>query len=249
VSGEGARPRVVVAHGEEAIREAAMRVTRAAGFDAVGVSDGESARLLLLASRPVPAALVVDVALPGVLGYQLAEEVGRARLPTRVILVASVYSKTAYKRRPSSLYGADDYVEQHHVVDQLGPKLERAVADARAVGAEALAHAPHVLSPEAVAIRDAGEQRLAFRYQDPAQAEERARNLARLIVADLMLYAGDDVQAWAAAGAAGPLPQGLARDLDEGRRLFALRVPAEIAATRDYLLEALRDAVPGRTAE
>ena len=50
----------------------------------------------------------------------------RRRAPTtRVVLVASIYNRTGYKRRPTSLYGADDYVEQHHIPDALVGKLER----------------------------------------------------------------------------------------------------------------------------
>jgi CheY-like chemotaxis protein len=239
-------PRIVVAHDEPAIRDAALRVAREAGYEAVGVADGGSARVLLLATRPVPAALVVDVALPGALGYELADEIARAGLRTRVILVASVYSKTAYKRRPSSLYGAHDYLEQHHVVDQLGPKLERAIRSIDGAGEVAPLPAPLAHPPESAAIREAGEQRLSFRYRDPAEAQDRARSLARLLVADLMLYAGDEVGAWAAAGARGPLPERLARDLAEGRRLFELRVPREIAGDQDYLLEALQQALRAR---
>ena len=49
-----------------------------------------------------------------------------------VILIASVFNKTAYKRTPHSLYGADDYVEQHHIPDMLPVKLARLIGLPRA---------------------------------------------------------------------------------------------------------------------
>ncbi len=231
------RARVVVAHGEAAIRDSAVAVARNAGFEVIAVTDGESARLLLRSSPP-PAALVVDVALPGALGYELCQEVADLGLPTRVVLIASVYSKTAYKRRPTSLYGAADYVEQHHIVDQLGPKL-----DALLAGHAAPTRRRSISDTgeqKAEAIRAAGEERLAFRYRSRREGEERARGLARLLVADMMLYAGDLVARWRADGAPGDTPPELASDIEEARHLYLMRVPAEIAAARDYFTEELQ---------
>ena len=51
-----------------------MDVARECGYEVVGVTEGDSA-LALLKSKPVPAALVVDVALPRLLGYELTEYV------------------------------------------------------------------------------------------------------------------------------------------------------------------------------
>lgn len=231
---------VLVAHGETALRESAVAVARGAGHRVIGVADGESVRLLLQTTPP-PAALVVDVALPGALGYELCEEIAARGLNTVVILIASVYSRTAYKRRPTSLYGASDYVEQHHIVDQLPGKLERALTGR----GERLAVRRRQISEtgehKAEAIRAAGEDRLSFSYRSRAEGEERARNLARLLVADLMLYVGDEVSRWRADGAPGDFPPELAADVSEARRLYGLRVPSEIARARDYFGEALTE--------
>lgn len=231
-------PRVLVAHSESALRESAVAVARQCGYQVVGVADGESARLVLRAS-PHPAALVVDVALPGALGYELCEEIARDGLPTVTILIASVYSKTAYKRQPGSLYGAADYVEQHHIVDQLPEKLARAMAGGGPTPPRRR-HISETGEHKAEAIREAGEERLAFRYRTTREGEERARNLARLLIADMMLYGGDVVEAWRAAGADGDYPEALHADVVEARRLYELRVPVELASVRDYFGETLR---------
>lgn len=232
-------PRVIVAHETAEIREAALRVVRDAGYEGIGVAEGQSARALL-ASPPQPAALVVDVGLPGVLGYELVEEIRERGLPTKVILIASVYSHTAYKRRPTSLYGADDYVEQHHITDRLAAKLATLVPAPRPV-AERDVHDPAGLTAdertELLRIRDASEGRLAFTYATRAEGVERARRLARLIASDILLYNGDRV----AAAHDGELDVLLGHDLEAGRQLFALRVPPEIAATEDFVGAALRE--------
>jgi hypothetical protein len=158
-----------------------------------------------------------------------------------------VFSRTAYKRRPSTLYGADDYVEQHHIPDQLGPKLASLMAGAPPRSVDV--HQPHTLTEaeraEVENIRKAGEGRMAFRYGTRAEALDRARRLARLIVADIVLYNGKVVEE---ALAAGDLTARLAADLEEGRALLLLRVPAEIADGEDFIGEALAEFIQGRKA-
>lgn len=237
--------RVIVAHETEAIREAALRVVREAGYEGVGVADGESARALVT-SPPHPAAIVVDVGLPRVMGYELCEEIRRRALPVRVVLVASVYSKTAYKRRPTTLYGADDYVEQHHIPDQLALKLARLVPAPRPPPPRDV-HDPFALTPaeraEVETIRRQGEGRLAFSYGSREEALERARRLARLVVADALLYNGESVERGLFEG---DLERRLERDLEACRELLALRVPAEIAAGHDFIGAALAEFVASR---
>jgi len=66
-------PRVVVAHEAGVIRTVALRVVREAGYEGIGVGDGESARAVVFGAPPA-AALIVDVGLPLVLGYELCVE-------------------------------------------------------------------------------------------------------------------------------------------------------------------------------
>ena len=239
---------IVVAHESEPIREAIGRLCSDAGYRARTVGDGKAA---LRAIEEQPAALVIDVALPGVHAYEVVEEVRRRALPTRVVLVASIYNRTGYKRRPTSLYGADDYVEQHHIPDALLPKLERLIGPAPRAAASPPAHAE---TPEGRRIRDAGEGRLTpplgIPVDEPRErAIERAERLARLIVADIALYNGDALDAADEAGHTDELEARLRLDLEEGRLLFDLRVPEEVRRTRDFIGEALAELRHKRRAE
>ncbi|MCA1663367.1 MAG: response regulator [Myxococcales bacterium] len=240
---------IVVAHESEAIREAIRRLCLDAGYAVHAVGEGQSA-LAALARRP--AALVLDVALPVVHAYELVEEAKRRAPETRIVLVASIYNRTGYKRRPTSLYGADDYVEQHHIPDALLVKLERLIGPAPR-GVEL--PSAHALTPEGVRIRDAGEQRLSALPASAAAALpsqkmiERAERLARLIVADIALYNGDALDAADHHGHEQELEARLRIDLEEGRLLFDLRVPAEVRRTRDFVAEALAEIRKQRRAE
>jgi CheY-like chemotaxis protein len=228
---------IVVAHESDTIREAIRRLCADAGYEVYAVAEGQAA---LQALDKRPAALVLDVALPSVHAYEVVEEVKRRAPDTRIVLVASIYNRTGYKRRPTSLYGADDYVEQHHIPDALLVKLERLIGPApRAVELPP----PHVLTPEGVEIRDAAVAREAALPAQPTNAKmiERAERLARLIVADIALYNGDALDAADHHGHELELEARLRVDLEEGRLLFDLRVPAEVRRTRDFIAEALTE--------
>jgi CheY-like chemotaxis protein len=219
---------VLVAHETETIREITRRLVEGAGYTAHAVADGRSVVRALDQKTP-PRALVVDVALPDLTAYQLVEEVRRRGLDTRVVLIASIYNRTGYKRRPTSLYGADDYVEQHHLPDALVGKLQRLIGPPEH-SASSEPPPPHAVTPEGRAIKAAGEARL-----DPVAAQARAERLARLIVADIALYNGDAID----HHDDDELQARLRMDLEEGRLLFDLRVPIEVRRTRDFIGEAL----------
>jgi len=227
--------RLLVAHESDGIRQAVRRLAEDAGYEVLCAADGEAALAHALGERPD--VMVLDVALPRLLGYQVVDRVRAQGLATRTILVASVYNRTGYKRRPSTLYGADDYIEQHHIPDQLLPKIARLLPPGRS---------PRIGPPdpgESAQIRRAGEGRLRLRYASPQEGAERARRLARLIVSDIALYSGQAIEQGLEHG---DLEVRLRDDLEEGRLLFDLRVPEEIRRGRDFIAEALAEFVAAR---
>jgi DNA-binding response OmpR family regulator len=229
-------PHVLVAHESEPIRAVIASLLGEAGFAVELVADGASCRRAL--ARP-PAALVLDVALPDVLAFQLIDEARRAAPAPRIVLVASIYNRTSYKRRPTSLYGADDYVEQHHIADSLVGKLQALLHGGAAP------HPQHVDTAEGDEVRRAGVGRVDAPIPISADAVTRAQRLARLIVSDIALYNGDAVAAAQRAGGLEVLEARLRADLEEGRLLFDLRVPGAVRAGRDFITEALAALIGG----
>lgn len=197
-------PSVLVAHERAPVGRVVTRVLVHEGFTARFVPDGPSALAEL--ERAAWDALVVDVGLPGIAAYDLVERArslrDRGQGARAVVLVASVYRATSYKRRPTRLYGADDYVEIHHLGDALPVKLRRLL------GLPAHPVDDDEVRGAAIALRDEGDTRFDLH----PEAE-----LAQVIVADVVLYNGDrilgasDVEAAAAA---------VADDLDVARALF-----------------------------
>ncbi|MCR9162012.1 MAG: response regulator [Nannocystaceae bacterium] len=171
---------VLFAHERPSVARAVCHVLRARGFDVESVRDGEAAARVL-ASRHF-GALVVDVALPGRPGYELvevarAEQKRAGRGADVVVLVASVFRKTSYKRRPARLYGADDYVELHHLGDMLPDKLDRHLGT----------RSPKHDEAERVATE------AVLDIADARMEAETTDELASLIIADVVLYNGDRI--------------------------------------------------------
>jgi len=223
----GRAPTVLVAHERGTIGRVVTRVLGHEGFAATFVPDGKAALTEL--SRTGWDALVVDVGLPEIPGYELVERAkalhGQGRGAAVVVLVASVYRPTGYKRRPTRLYGADDYIEIHHLGDALPVKLRRLLG--------LPVHVPDddEVRGAAIALRDEGDARL-----DACAGAD----LAQRIVADVVLYNGDrilgaaDVETAAAA---------VADDLEVARQLFAqmMRARGEAQGGGDPIGAAFRE--------
>ena len=199
-------PRVLFAHERRGIARAVERVLVREGFAFTHVADGHACRKRL--ENEHWDGLVVDVALPGVAGYELVDA-ARAAAPNAgakvIVLVASVYRRTSYKRRPSRLYGADDYVEIHHLCDTLPRKLYEHLE------VEPVPPEPDAEAEAREALRVEGDTRM----EDPHADHLR---LASLIVADMVLYNGDAIHG--ATDLAGAMAA-VRPDLEIAQELFA----------------------------
>lgn len=214
-------PTVLVAHESDEICLQMGHVLVEAGFHAVRGAHGGHV-MQLLRQGPPPAAVVLDVGLDEVTTFQIIEYLHNTPelQPVKVVLVASVFSKTAYKRRPSTLYGADDYVEQHHIPDKLAQK----VANLLGITQIPLVHS-------------VGERRAVIQAAEPRHDLSgivRVRALAHSIVADIALYHQAEFEHVVRGEGATRLED----PLNEGRRLLAEMVNPSDYDTQDPIGEA-----------
>lgn len=128
-------PLVLVAHDSEVVRYMVYTVLTDSGYRAETASNGLEA--LKKATEMKPQGLILDVGLPGIYGFELCERLkgDPATKSIKIILLSSVYDKRRYKRTPASLYGADDYIEKHHIPDYLPAKLRRLFSPDQVAGA------------------------------------------------------------------------------------------------------------------
>ena len=128
----GAQPkkkeRVMIAHSVSELCDTIRKLVEDASFEALLGHDGAEVLAVMDAARPKVA--IVDVALQGLYAFEVVDKVRRrpGLADVKIILLSSVYNKAAYKRSPSSLYGADDYIEKHHIPDDLILKINRLLA-------------------------------------------------------------------------------------------------------------------------
>jgi predicted Zn finger-like uncharacterized protein len=119
---------VLVAHDSGVVRHMVSGVLADAGFRVETASDGIEA--LKKATDLRPQGLVLDVGLPGIYGFELCERLkgDPATTGIKIVLLSSVYDMRRYKRTPASLYGADDYIEKHHIPDFLPIKMRNLIS-------------------------------------------------------------------------------------------------------------------------
>lgn len=219
------RGRVLVSTDGEEFQALIGEVLTAAGFTLRQARSGEEAWAAIGSWRPRVALL--DVALPGIPAFELCDRVRADRdlKGTGLILIASVFQQTRYKRAPTSLYGADDYIEKHHIRDWLPEKIERLMHAGAAVAEPAAAL-------EAAAPSKAGKAGKAVAAPTPAEVrhggadghdEQDEHDQESLIREELY-------------GPPGRERQGLQR-LQEGLRRYARIIISDIALYNQELVE------------
>ena len=248
-------PRILIAHESSAFCEAVRVVLGGEPWEIVICHDGVLA-LELLRSRDVAVALI-DVALPGRYGFEICEELRTNSLTAdvKVLLFASIYDKTRYKRLPRTLYGADDYIEKHHIPDLLVGKVrallsggDAAVApvadsDGRASESLALQMPAQELHEARALLKHVEDTATTVSPAAPAPAPEahvKARRLARIIASDIALYNQEAVEEGVRTGTFFTL---LADDIAEGRSYYRQRVSEEIRTAANYLEDAFTDLI------
>ncbi len=239
--------RVLVAHSDAELCGAIGGLLAREGISFDVCHEGGAAMASLIASPPQVA--LMDVALPGLFGFEVVEKVRRqpGLEKVRIILLSSVFNQAAYKRTPSSLYGADDYLEKHHIADWLVPKI-RSLVDGK--GAKGGRH-PGAQVPAPPPLEEACEETEAYRDEVNAKIQaaeeketaatggsidvEKAKRLARIIASDIALYNQDRVVAGVRSGTFFEL---LKDEVAEGRKLFETRIDPKIRSQEDFLQQA-----------
>jgi len=164
--------------------------------------------------------LLLDVAFGGTFPFLLIDQItSKGNERHKVILLPSVYNHTAYKKRPDSLYGADAYLELHHIGYRLLPLLGDLFPEL----------STRLSAVEPVKIR--GDERSL--QQDVVAVQ--AGKLAKILVADIILYHQDRLEEGLASG---QVEQLFSEQLDEGRRMLQARLPATADMSVDYIKQA-----------
>jgi len=244
------RQKIVVAHDGESVRVLIKGLLDEAGYETITASEGVEAMIAI--EREKPFMVILDVALPRIYGFEICDRLKNSAesKDIKLILIASIYDKTRYKREPMSLYGADDYIEKHHIQDCIVDKVRRVASLQDVPGFKSAAREEEFCSPppsEEMPVRM--KQAEAMRTDEirvapapPAAAPqsaasvdpqlvEAARRFSRIIFSDIALYNQGAIEEGVRNG---NLRELLAAELKEGRDLYNGRVSEEVRATMDY---------------
>lgn len=242
------RQKIVVAHDGESVRVLIKGLLDEAGYETITVSEGVEA--IVAIEREKPFMVILDVALPRIYGFEICDRLknsGESK-DIKIILIASIYDKTKYKREPMSLYGANDYIEKHHIQDCIVDKVRRLASMQDAPGLKSAVREEEFCSPPPseempVRMKQAEEMRKdEIRMAPPPvapqptvsadpQLVEAARRFARIIFSDIALYNQGAIEEGVRNGNLRAL---LAAELKEGRDLYNGRVSEEVRASMDY---------------
>jgi len=261
------RIKVVVANESTAFCKAVTKVLADESFDVYAYNDGREAFNAILELKPD--VILLDVALPSMYGFEICDAIRKNPdvASIKAILIASIYDKTRYKRAPLSLYGADDYIEKHHIPDSLTAMIYRLVSGQKpveqppdvqsTVEEEAQASSQQLSSSEKNAqeitrqelkLDEESATSLPVAPPEPEfpEARTKARRLARIIVSDIALYNQAKVEEGVMNGT---LYELLADDIEEGRALYIRRVSEEIRKDSSYLEDGFAELIAKKKME
>lgn len=271
-NGSSDEKKILICIDGEGTRDLIKEILSDSQFKVIDILSGKEVLSAVQQHRPVAA--LIDVGLSDVMGAELCAAIKKdsSLKGTLVMLVAAIYDKnTKYRRQPDSLFGADDYIERHHIqrdlllkiknhlegkkitgeetpsfVSPKGPdpvRLERATPPGETSGPEERIQA--VKRPEPVLHAAATAVKSNGPTQEDSKEDEAAKRLARIIVSDIVLYNKKKVDDGIRTGTFFDL---LKEEIEEGRKHYASRVSAELSKRRDYYKEAFDEFIKKRKA-
>ena len=219
------------------------------GYQTITASDGIDA--MTKAMRELPFLTIIEVALPKIYGFEVCKRL-KLRSETkeiRVILVVSVYDKKRYRREPESLYGADDYVEDHHISEFLLEKIN-ALRGVKPEEKKEEIEKPkeEVIQREEEVFEQKIEPRITTQQvisEMPLLDEriERAKRLARTVIADIYLYNTVKVEESIRNNR---FYTDFATEINEGLKLYENRISQEVRAMGDFFKEAVESFIENK---
>lgn len=246
--------KILVAHSNAEISHGIISLLNKNGYQTITAGDGIETMVKAIKERPFLA--IVEVGLPKIYGFEVCKRL-KLRPETKnmkFILVSSPYDKDRYRREPVSFYGADDYIEEHLIPELLIGSIDRIRGKEPTGKTEEKTEppTPPFVPPVKDEVRSEAEpQPLARPQPQPEEKSapsvdekvERARRLARTIIADIYLYSTAKADE---AIKNDTFRTVFAAEMKEGLKLYDNRIAPEVRAKGDFFEEALANFVEAK---
>jgi DNA-binding response OmpR family regulator len=222
---------VLIAVNEGDLAEFVKRILQGHGYHVCVVSSGaETLEMLRIESVDL---LLINVFLPDMMGFEVLDRIreGKDEKPIPSILLSSVHHATRYKRAPTSLYGANDYLERHHLPDLLVPKIKLLLEKGNE---EQVSVSPNTVPPltdEQVRQRRELEEIENTSRETMDTLDTEIQRMCRVIAGDIALYNEDIIRSTEPH----KLLETIAEDLREGEKLLERKFP-EVGGNAPHLL-------------
>jgi predicted Zn finger-like uncharacterized protein len=231
--------KAIVAHERPETVERIKNILSNAGYMVSTASDGVSAMVKAMKSRPAIALL--DIALPRIHGLEVSRRLkGRDEtMDLKTLLVSSKDEAIRRVREPVSPDAVDEYIYEDELEQKLLETVEEVLKGKEEPQAQPDAAPPPEMKP--VETTPGGETTAPVTEEDPGVA--RARRLARTILDDIDLYSPDKVNK---AIEEGSFETVFTEMLNEGLKLYQKRISEEIKNRGDFFKEAVTEFIENK---
>ncbi len=237
--------KILVAHSNPAIVNEIQSMLSTKGYQVITSSDGIDAMVKTL--KELPFVVIIEVALPKIYGFEVCRRL-KSRTETKnikFILVSSIYDKVRYKREPSSLYEADDFIDEHKLSEALIDKITALKEKIPAEKERYIKRPEEKVITEKVEIKPEPEKKPVVEAIKPDTDDkvERAKRLARTIISDIYLY---NVPKFENSIKNGTFYSEFANEIKDGMKLYESRVPEEVRKKGDFFHEVIREFIESK---
>jgi predicted Zn finger-like uncharacterized protein len=200
VDGRAEPPRVLIADEPRAFREFLRKSLEEIGCRVTLADDGTAVEKALRDALK-PHVVFMNVVLKGSLGFVLCEQIKNdlQLKHIKVVLIGAIYRMDRFRRDPSNMYGADDYIEEIIVKHDLQERMRKLLG----------------VELETVPEREQGA---------PADVVEYARRLARIILSDIVIYNKDRVDEYILSDT---FEAALGEEIEEGKEYFLEKIHSD----------------------
>lgn len=239
------KTKILVAHSKPGIIDEITSLLTNNGYQVITASDGIEA--MVKAIKENPFLMIIEVSLPKIYGFEVCKRL-RLRPETKemkFIIASSVFDQNRYRREPASLYGADDYIEEHQIAELLMDRintLRGITPEEKGEKIEKQAEAPVNEEPEQKAEMQIKPEAIAAKLPLDEKVE-RAKRLARTIISDIYMY---NIAKAEESIKKDNFYSDFAAELREGLKLYESRISQEVQAKGDFFGEAIKNFIENK---
>ncbi len=218
---EAEASKILIAHPNPQTVNMLKFILMGANCTVISAQDGVDAMVQALKERP--AAIVADVRLPKIHGVEMMKRL-KNRAETKDIKIILTGAKAEAEVPP--IEGVAGYIHQDRLQQGLVDLIKQALS--------APPEAPPKTAPEMERPAPSAPKPAA-----PADAGvQRAQRFVRTVLSDIELYNKDKV---VKSIRQGDFERVFAREIQEGRKLYEMRIPEEVRSKADFFEEAVQN--------